>query len=628
MKMYKNPSFFIVMVYLTISALWIFGSDWVLMRFIPAIELYDTYFISVLKGMVFVFLTAFFFYMLINNNFKSIQEGEERYRKLVEHSPEAILVHVMGEIVYVNEAGVKLAGATHAKEIVGKQIFDFVPFEQRPLIQARMQKVNKKGTISIDESEIMLLNGEKVPIESTAFKTTFEGKEAIQVIIRDISKQKKTEEKVRYYAYYDFVTGLPNRHYLMEYTQKIRARAIKENKGFSFLLLDLDRFKVINDTLGHRLGDQLLKNVSERLKECIEEQHFIARFGGDEYVILVETLDEEEVEMMANKIIERLSTPFQLDQNEVYITPSIGLSMFPKDGYDIDSLLKKASVAIYAVKQRGRNDFAFFDAQLFEEYHRKMSLEQDLRKAIDHDALFLQYQPQVHLLTGEIIGLEALVRWNHPTLGLISPSEFIQIAEETGQIGSIGEWILRTACMQLKEWERKGIEHVHVSVNVSVYQFLNPRFVHIVEDILKETEVNPSYVQLEITESFVHNLERSIKIINQLKSLGIKIAIDDFGKGYSSLSVLKSLPVDHLKIDKSFIQDVHRDGKELLKTIIQMGRGMKFTMIAEGVEEETHVFFLKESLCHIGQGYYFSKPLNHSEIEALLTGQKTFLMRE
>ncbi|WP_243385924.1 EAL domain-containing protein [Bacillus kexueae] len=620
----KNPSLNIVVIYITLSGLWIFGSDWVLTQFIPNIELFETYMFSVMKGMAYVFLSGWFFYSLIHRNFISIQESEDRYRRLVEHSPEVILVHIKGKIVYVNDAGVRLARANSASEIIGRNIFDFVPEENREYIETRMRKVYAEGTISVDTVEIEVAGGKRVPVQTTAFKTSFERQTAIQVIIRDISEQKKSEEKVRYYAYYDVVTGLPNRHHLIEHIQKVKEKVIQENKGFSVMLLDLDRFKIINDTLGHDVGDQLLKEVSNRLVTCLEEKTFISRFGGDEYVIVIESTDEDVVGKVAKKIITELSIPFQLNQNEVYITPSVGISMFPVDGYEIDSLIKKADIAMYSVKQKGRNDFSFFDSRLFEKHHRKMSLEHDLRKAIDYDELFLVYQPQIELSTGKIIGVEALVRWKHPNLGIISPNEFIPIAEETGQIGFIGEWILKTACAQLKEWEDLGLQDIQVSVNVSVHQFLNQRFVAMVEEVLNETNVNPVCLQLEITESFVQNLEESVIMIEKLKELGLKIAIDDFGKGYSSLSVLKNLPVDHLKIDRSFINDIDTDGKELMKTIIQMGRGMNFTIVAEGVEEKTQADFLKDHECHIGQGYYFSKPLEQHEMVRLLKEEKIF----
>ncbi|RBW70166.1 hypothetical protein DS031_08230 [Bacillus taeanensis] len=425
---FKNPSIRIIIIYIVMSGLWIFGSDWVLENFINELLFLGIDLLAVLKGIFFVMLTGWLFYKLIDRNFRAIQESEERYRKLVESLPEVVLVHIEGEIVYINEAGVNITEAKNAEDLIGKHILDFVPPKEYNYTIMRMNKVQEEGESELREQNIMLPNGRYVPVEIRAFQTTYQGKSAVQVIVRDITERKQSAEKIKQLAYYDTTTGLPNRNQLNEYLKN----KIKHSKSFSVMLLDLDRFKVINDNFGHDIGDLLLAQVSERLNQCTDKESFLSRYGEDEYVIVLESVEQKAISQTVEKMIDELSSPFHIKGNEMYMTPSIGISVYPKDGASIDALIKNADTAMYAAKGEGRNSYHFYDLKLHKKNQRKMQLEQSLRKAVEHNELTLYYQPQVDLSTGKFVGIEALVRWHQKELGFISPLEFIPIAEETG----------------------------------------------------------------------------------------------------------------------------------------------------------------------------------------------------
>ncbi|AST90843.1 hypothetical protein BC6307_05860 [Sutcliffiella cohnii] len=603
---YWKPSVRIIAIYFIISLIWIFVSELLLDQYIHKNAHFQAHFFSILKGCLFIVVTSWIFYKLIDRDFRYIRESEERYRKLVENSAEVIFVHLDGVIVYVNQAGINFIGAKNASDIIGKHLLDFVPLEDYDYTISRMKKVKE-----LAEQRILTPSGQKIPIETIAFKTTFHGKEAIQVIMRDITERKIAAEQINYLAYYDSITTLPNRNALNKFLQE----AIEKSESFALMLLDLDRFKYINDNLGHDAGDILLKQVSKRLKGFLGNKAFLSRYGGDEFVLLLKDIDEEKVKRVASGIIEKLSYPFILEKNEYYITSSIGICMYPRDGEHADVLLKNTDTAMYAAKERGRNAYRFFDDNMDVQYKKKLEFEQGIRRGLKNGEFQLFYQPQVNLSTDKIIGLEALIRWQHPTKGLIPPNEFIPIAEETGLIVELGDWVLETACKQLEFWQLKGLPSIRIAVNVSIHQFLNENFVNRVDHILYETGLPSNLLELEITENVMRNHEKSIEI---MKRLGIEIALDDFGTGYSSLSVLKSLPIDNLKIDKSFIDDICTEDDQIVKSIIQMGKNLNFTLVAEGIENKEQLQLLKKYKCHIGQGFCFCKPLPADEIEKFL----------
>ena len=418
----------------------------------------------------------------------------------------------------------------------------------------------------------------------------------IHAVITDITEHKRAEEKIEYMAYHDELTRLPNRNFYYVCLKKQMEQANGLLHKVAVLFMDLDRFKSVNDTLGHHVGDLLLQAVSIRLKDCLQKSGTICRIGGDEFTVVLPSDSKDIYEGCAQKIIELLERPFYIEGHEIFITPSIGISLFPDHGESVEELTKKADIAMYYAKERGKNNYYVYTSGLDKKNARKIKLENALRRALRNNELSLHYQPKVELKSGEIIGMEALIRWNHPELGSISPVEFIPIAEDTGLIIQIGEWVLKTACQQNKDWQKIKIPCIPVCVNVSARQ-LNEHFVATVFRVLQETKLDPGCLELEITESVMQNINESSQILNELKALGIQLSLDDFGTGYSSLSYLKHLPVDSVKIDRSFINDIlaHSNGGVMVKTIIDIGRNLNFNVIAEGIENEQQNLFLKEN---------------------------------
>ncbi|MFZ3587755.1 putative bifunctional diguanylate cyclase/phosphodiesterase [Bacillus sp. DJP31] len=430
-------------------------------------------------------------------------------------------------------------------------------------------------------------------------------------IITDVTEQKLAEQKVSYLAYHDSLTGLPNRHQLGLFLEEALEKADKEQEQLAVLFMDLDRFKLINDTFGHHFGDKFLYKVSERIQLSLSDQEHFFRQGGDEFVIVIEKATRPIVMETAENILAILTDPFYLDNLEIFTSTSIGISFYPLDGPNVETLLANADKAMYTAKEKGKNTSQFYTEEIEDSFSWKMELDSGLRKALINEEFSLYYQPQIDLETIQIIGFEALLRWEHPTYGFIAPDEFIPLAEENGMIIPIGKWVLQTACQQLADWNRIGFDNLDIAINVSARQFQHGDFVQTVKDVLKATSLDPNFLELEITESMVHNIDETMKILQSLKKLGVKISIDDFGTGYSSLSYLENLPIDYIKIDKSFVDKIQNDDQKyaMIRTIIDMGNNLEFKVIAEGIETENQLAFLKKQKCHYGQGYLFGKPL-------------------
>lgn len=428
-----------------------------------------------------------------------------------------------------------------------------------------------------------------------------------------IKAQKEAEATIEYMAYHDSLTGLYNRDYFYKQLEKdLNKKSINHLAVLSF---DLERFKLINESMGYRVGDRLLKTVAERLRNCIGSQGVLARNGGDEFLISLSNKKQDEIGEMAERILTCFSKPIQINDYELYTTPSIGISYFPHDGADSETLIKKADLAMEHAKRKGNNNYIFYFSNEMEQTHEMMEIEMDLRKALDHNELQLHYQPKVNLHTGKITGVEALIRWQHPEKGIISPASFIPLAEETGLIIPIGEWVLRTACAQNKAWQDAGISNMIMSVNLSVRQLYQPNLVEMVDKILRETELNPTFLEIEITENMLLDTDQGLKSLKKLKNLGVQVSLDDFGTEYSSLYYLKEFPIDKLKIDQSFVRQCTDDNNDaiIVKTIIAMAHKMKLKVVAEGVELKEHLVFLQRNLCEEAQGYLFSKPLPPEE---------------
>ncbi|MCM3693733.1 sensor domain-containing protein [Neobacillus niacini] len=547
------------------------------------------------------------------------KESEGLYQSLVEMSPDIIAVVYDGKIEYINEAGYKLIGADNQEQVIGQSVKNFVPLQITDLIKRKVFSPDKLENERLRlEFQVRRTDGKSIDVEMAARSILYEGRFAVQVVGSDITQRKQSEKTIKFMAYYDTLTRLPNRNQFRNHLIEILHQ--QEDKKHAVLFLDLDRFKIINDTKGHSVGDIILQKVAGRLEKAVQSEGLVSRQGGDEFIIVLEDVDKENASNVAKRILNEFSYPFEVNSEEFYVTTSIGISIYPMDGRNEESLIKNADTAMYQAKENGKNNYQFYSNNLDGISTWKMKLENWLRRAMDKKQMTLHYQPQLDLRTGKIVGVEALIRWNHPQYGYIAPSEFIPLSEETGLIVPLGKWILREACERRKAWKDAGYEDFPIAVNVSVRQFQDEHFIHFISEMLEEIGLEANYLEREITESLMQNLENSTIILNQLKKLGVLLAVDDFGTGYSSLSYLKHLPIDKIKIDKSFVDDIiyHSNQGMMVKTIIDMGMNLKFGVIAEGIETEEQVKFLTRNACQIGQGYYYSKPLSAEKLEEFL----------
>ena len=445
----------------------------------------------------------------------------------------------------------------------------------------------------------------------------------IEGTIEDITDRKRAEERVQYLAYYDALTGLPNRTLLSDRLEKALASARRHNERVAVLFVDVDHFKTFNDTLGHSFGDQLLQEVAERLKRWAREQDTVARIGGDEFVIALTGLrDIPDAAVAARRLMDAMASEFVIQGRRFNLTSSIGISMCPDHGANSETLIKNADAAMYCAKESGRNAFRFFTEEMSAQVAERLDIERNLRMALEHDELFLMYQPQTDIGTGQIIGMEALLRWRHPQMGLVPPDKFIRVAENTGLILPIGKWVLRKACLEARRWQDEGLA-VPVAVNVSAVQFRQEGFRDVVRTALEEAGLAPHLLELELTESLLLATgDLTFPMLQEFKAMGVKLAIDDFGTGYSSLSYLRQFPVNKLKIDRSFIKAVglNADDAAITAAIISLGRSLDLKVIAEGVENEGQIAFLRTHQCDEMQGYYFSKPLLAEDVADKLRG--------
>lgn len=438
----------------------------------------------------------------------------------------------------------------------------------------------------------------------------------------DISERKDFEEKINNMAFYDSLTGLPNRALFEKILRKSLEESLKYNLKGAVLFLDLDNFKTVNDTYGHFMGDDLLKNVAEILKSFEKDKTTISRFGGDEFVIMIHDVkNDEEVSKIALEIVKSLSRTWLIGGKEFYSTVSVGIAFYPGHGCDVQSILSNADVAMYSVKKAEKDNFRIYSCNMNSQLVERVNMESSLRHALKDNEFILHYQPQIDQKTGRLVGAEALVRWNNPELGMIPPNDFIPLAEETGLIIPLGEWVLREACRQNKEWQDLGYTKIPVSVNFSANQLKQPDLVDKVKAVLQDTGLEPRWLYLEVTESIaIADIEFAVKVLNDLKEIGVSIALDDFGTGYSSLSYLKKLPVNVIKIDKSFVDEINESehAAAITEAIIFMSHKMNIKVIAEGVETISQHLSLQQGNCDMAQGYLFSRPLPSEGIERLI----------
>lgn len=439
--------------------------------------------------------------------------------------------------------------------------------------------------------------------------------------MEEITDPKVAEQLVQYLAYYDILTGLPNRMLFRDRLAVALASARRRHEKVAVLFLDLDRFKIINDSLGHTVGDHLLQQVAERIKRWSREQDTVARVGGDDFLIALTAVRElSDAATAADRLVRSLTSKFNVDGNVLTTSCSIGISIFPDQGQDVETLIKNADVSMYSAKESGRNTFRVFTDEMNAEVQDRMTIERYLRQAVEKNQFFLMYQPQVDITTGRITAFEALIRWMHPVAGIVTPDKFIRIAESSGLIAPLGEWVLRTACREARRWESEGIP-VPVAVNVSAVQFRQEGFRNVIKRILAESDLPPQFLELELTESvLLSNTDAISRALDDLKQMGLRLTIDDFGTGYSSLSYLRQFPVGKLKIDRSFIRNVaeNADDAAITSAIIGIAKRLNLQVTAEGVETEAQVDFLQQQECDQIQGYYFQKPLKADEALDLL----------
>jgi diguanylate cyclase (GGDEF)-like protein/PAS domain S-box-containing protein len=552
---------------------------------------------------------------------------ESKYRVLFEDSADANWLMDEKGFLDCNSAALQMFGYSARTEMTHPS--DISPPNQPDGTSSRVAAGQKIAAALLNGKERFewlhqRKDGNVFPAEVCLTALTLNGKPTLLANVRDITERKVAQERVQYLAYYDDLTGLPNRTLLQDRLTKALAAARRQEHKVAVLFLDIDRFKDINDQLGHSVGDLLLQSVATRLKTWAREQDTVARLGGDEFLIsLANVKDAPDAAIAAERLMDAMTAEFVFQGHSLNVSCSIGIGIFPEHGSDCETLIKNADAALYRAKESGRNNFRFFTEDMNASAMERLTLENGLRLALDKKELFLVYQPQMDIATGKITGLEALLRWQHPELGLVPPDKFIRIAENSGLILSIGEWVLRTACSQVRKWQDEGLPAVTVAVNVSAVQFRQEGFCKLVRRALDETGLAPQYLELELTESLLlANAEMMLSVVEELTALGLTLAIDDFGTGYSSFSYLKRYRISRLKIDRLFIRDVavNPDDAAITTAIISMAKSLHLKVIAEGVENEAQMSFLRSHQCDEIQGYYFSKPLAVDKVADKLRG--------
>jgi diguanylate cyclase (GGDEF)-like protein/PAS domain S-box-containing protein len=524
-----------------------------------------------------------------------------------------IMTDLEGRLNYANRAALALWHYPAEPDLLGSRLGDLHedPQQSRKIIQ------------SLKTRGVWHREGRGRKMDGTCFDMDLQAQlirnqagvpRAIMLSAVDITDKKRSEAEIEKLAYFDSLTSLPNRSFFKNHAELALGYAGRSDKIVALLLLDLDHFKHINDSMGHAMGDLLLQAVAERLQQQLRRSDILARWGGDEFILLLsDGSDVHDITIVTQKILRLLNEqPFVLEGSEIVTTASIGIALFPLDGQDVETLLKQADAAMYEAKNKGRNNYHFFSAQLARKIDQRHRMEINLRRALKEKELHLVYQPQIDLDLGKITGMEALARWQRPGEESISPMQFIPLAEETGLIRPLGEWILRTACQQAVTWQQGNPDAPRVAVNFSAKQFFKPDLVQSIQDILRETGLPPQRLELELTESvFLENMEAAVEALKALKHLGIRIAIDDFGTGYSSLYYLKKLPFDRIKIAQEFVRDIESDAnnRAIIRAAIAMAQGLGSEIIAEGVETREQLSFLLSLGCQVMQGYYFAKPM-------------------
>ena len=547
-----------------------------------------------------------------------LEKARQQFETMFQSSPLAIYARDMdNKVTSWNLAAERMFG-WKASEIIGHPIQTVPPGHMAEADELRRRAL---GGEQVAQVEVVRQRRDGTPIDvSLTFALLRDASGEVygyQTVVAEITERKAAEQRIEFLAYHDPLTSLPNRLLMQDRFNQAAAHADRTLNRMAMVYLDLDNFKNINDSLGHAAGDRLLKEVASRLSACVRETDTICRQGGDEFLILLCDLpDTDVIPPILTKLQQRLQEPFYADGNELSSSASIGVTLFPQDGADFESLLQKADTAMYRAKEAGRNTFRFFDESMNVEAVERLVMQNGLRRAIERKEFVLHYQPQMDLITGTIFGAEALIRWNHPDMGMVSPARFIPVAEESGLIVQIGEWVMGEACRQAVAWQRAGLPPLSIAVNLSAVQFKRGDVTQVVSQALQETGLNPGLLELELTESILmQHVEGVLSTLQSLKRLGVTLSIDDFGTGYSSLSYLKRFDIDKLKIDQSFVRDLASDPDDaaIVRAIIQMAHSLSLKTIAEGVETASALQMLNDFQCDEAQGFHFSQPMPADE---------------
>jgi diguanylate cyclase (GGDEF)-like protein/PAS domain S-box-containing protein len=554
---------------------------------------------------------------------RQVEAYKAQLAAIVESSNDAIVVKDLNGIITSWNAGAERIFGYQASEIIGCSISTLIP-PDRMEEETKIMGLIKSGRLADHFETVRWGKGEK-PIDVSV--TVSPVKDVTGKIIgaskvaRDITQRKESQERIQYLAHYDPLTGLPNRTLLADRMRVAMGNAARYSFRLALLFVDLDRFKLVNDSLGHEIGDKLLKIVAERMRSIVRLTDTVGRMGGDEFIVLLSQIEApEDAARVAEKLIGAVSQPYKVEPHELILTTSIGISIYPDHGKEASSLLRNADASMYSAKEAGRNQYRFYSEESTSRATERLSLERDLRRAVEQNEIYSVYQPQIELATSRVIGVEAFMRWRHPSRGLISPATFIPLAEDTGLILPLGERVLRESCARARHWSDSGFD-IGVSVNVSAVQFRQEDFTDVVVRVLADTGLSPECLQLEVTESVVmQGVESVVQKMRILDAHGIKVAIDDFGTGYCSLSYLRKFTVDRLKIDQSFIHDLpeNADAKAIVGAIVAMGRSLGLRVIAEGVETEAQADFLQSIECDESQGYLYAQPMMINDFETWL----------
>jgi diguanylate cyclase (GGDEF)-like protein/PAS domain S-box-containing protein len=584
-------------------------------------------------GVFFVGSSAWLLYLLVDRYLRTVRESQAALRlrdRAIESSVNAILIADAGSqehpIVYVNPAFERITGHP-AAETLGRPWSLLLGAEpgtgEAAEVQAALRE-RREGRA--------LLRGRRR--DGVAFwgdlhvapvRDDEGGVSHFVGVLNDVTDSHRYQQELEHQATHDSLTDLPNRNLLRDRIQQAAVFADRYGHTVAVTFLDLDNFKLVNDSLGHAVGDQLLQRVAERLTQSLRATDTVARLGGDEFVLVLQYATRDQIPSHLQRLLHAIATPFAIEGREVYVSFSVGVAVYPEDGRDPDTLLRNADAAMYQAKAQGRNNFQFFTADLNVQASERLDIATELRRALEREELLLHFQPQVELATGRVVGAEALVRWQHPARGLVPPGKFIPVAEETGLIGAVGEWVLRNAAAQSRAWRREGLPPVVVAVNLSARQFRDTKLADKVRAVLEEMELTPKSLELELTEgSLMHNPEEAAGTLGRLKEAGYRLAIDDFGTGYSSLSYLQRFPLDKLKIDAAFVRELpgSADSVAIVLAVISMGHSLGLKVIAEGAETAQQVEFLREHGCDEVQGYYFARPMSAPEFTAWVRARR------